>query len=943
MGTPGSRLSSAESRLCRKVVECSADGVIAYDVNYRVLLWNSAMERYAGKSKEEVLGQNLFALFPFLREIGDDRRLAAALRGETVTAEERVSVRPDTGQLGFFTAQYSPLRSASGAVVGGLAVIRESVAAAETRQELRRTEERFRDLFEEAPVAYHEIDRQGIIRRVNRAECELLGFAPAEMLNSHVSDFVSAEEREASQEAVRRKLAGELPLESFRRVYTRRDGAQLVVEVHENYIRDESGLVTGIRSALLDITKRKRAEEESLRAHELLEARVRERTAELARANQRLALEYGVARTLTEARSLEAAADRLIRGICGDLELDLGVLWVVDAQGRWLHASYRLGDSAATLAHPQSGPDSGFAGRIRAAARPEWAAAEVAREFPDMQSGLGFPLLLGKEPAGIIVLLSRKALSTDPELLETAGLIGVQIGQFIERKRAEESLHHSEARFAAFMRHLPGIAFMKDVAGRYVYYNAACENLLGRKPEEFIGRIDDELWPPEIASLYRANDRQVLEGKGPIEILEPVPVPNKAEPQAWLMYKFAILGADGSPEFVGGVGVDVTERNLLEEQLRQSQKMEAIGRLAGGVAHDFNNLLTIISGYGRMVLEDLPPDDRARPRVEEVLNASERAAILTSQLLAFSRRQVVQPRVLALNHVLSNMEKMLRRVIGEHIELATDLKPDLWPVKADAGQIEQIVMNLAVNARDAMREGGTLRISTANTLFTPKPAASEGAHVRLSVSDTGIGMDAEVMSHLYEPFFTTKGSGKGTGLGLSTVYGIVKQNGGEIRVESEKGAGAAFHIYLPRAMEAEDAAAPRKQMHHAHTGTETVLLAEDEPGVRQIAGDVLRSLGYRVLEAADGSEALRLAADESAAIDLLLTDVIMPLMSGRELADQLKRLRPGLRTLFMSGYTDDVIAYRGELGSDAEFLQKPFSPDALAQRIRQVLDRSTGC
>jgi CheY-like chemotaxis protein len=364
--------------------------------------------------------------------------------------------------------------------------------------------------------------------------------------------------------------------------------------------------------------------------------------------------------------------------------------------------------------------------------------------------------------------------------------------------------------------------------------------------------------------------------------------------------------------------------------------MDAVGRLAGGVAHDFNNLLTIIGGYGRMVLDHLSAGDHARGSMEQVLNAAERAAVLTSQLLAFSRRQAAQPKVIELNHVISNLEKMLRRVIGEHIELRTVFDPALPRVKADAGQVEQVLMNLAINARDAMPQGGTLTIESRGVYRRGVP------HVRLSVMDTGVGMDAATRGRLFEPFFTTKGRGKGTGLGLSTVYGIVKQHAGDIAVESEPGGGARFHIHLPAVEGEAEPAAAQEVASAPGRGSETILLVEDDAGVRRVARDTLGGHGYRVLEAAGGQEALGIAEAEAGRIHLLVTDMIMPLMSGRELARRLIERDGSLRVIYMSGYTDDVIAYHGELGRDADFLRKPFAPEALARKVRAVLDGGKG-
>jgi PAS domain S-box-containing protein len=380
-----------------------------------------------------------------------------------------------------------------------------------------------------------------------------------------------------------------------------------------------------------------------------------------------------------------------------------------------------------------------------------------------------------------------------------------------------------------------------------------------------------------------------------------------------------------------------------EEELRQSQKMEAVGRLAGGIAHDFNNLLTVINGYSELILHRLGPADPIRAELEAIKQAGARAAALTGQLLAFSRRQALQSRVLDLNAVVANMDSMLRRTIGEDIELRTVLQPELGRVKADPGQIEQVILNLAVNARDAMPHGGRLTIETADVeldetqtrrLLTVIP----GPHVLLAVSDTGCGMDKETQARIFEPFFTTKEKGKGTGLGLSTVYGIVKQSGGSIWVYSEPGRGTTFKIYLPRVEEPAEAVEPDTAGAPSPGGTETILLVEDEAGVRSLARTALQAYGYTVLEASNGSEALQICERHEGPIHLLVTDVVMPGMSGKELADRLASGRPEIKALYVSGYTDGSIIHHGMLDPSVAFLQKPFSPDALARKAREVLD-----
>jgi len=399
---------------------------------------------------------------------------------------------------------------------------------------------------------------------------------------------------------------------------------------------------------------------------------------------------------------------------------------------------------------------------------------------------------------------------------------------------------------------------------------------------------------------------------------------------------------DGHLVRVWGTQRDVTEQRQLEEQFRQSQKMEAVGQLAGGIAHDFNNLLTAILGNTQLLLRDLPPGDAKRGDVEEIRKASERAASLTRQLLAYSRRQMLQPEVLNLNGVVAEMDKMLRRLIGEHIALVTVLAPDLGHVRADPNQLEQVIVNLAVNARDAMAQGGTLTIETANVDLDATYAQTHlgsvpGPYTMLAVTDTGVGMDAGVRAHLFEPFFTTKEVGRGTGLGLATVYGIVKQSDGYISVYSEVGRGSSFKIYLPRIATPSDAPVGPQRGRPAR-GNETVLVVEDEPAVLTLSRRALETQGYVVLAASDATAALRIVERHGGTIHLLVTDVVMPGLSGRELADKLAAQRPGIRVLYMSGYPGDAVVEHGSLPAGSAFLQKPFSPDSLARKVRDVLD-----
>jgi PAS domain S-box-containing protein len=950
--------------LQERIIQSMLDGVVVFDRQYRFLVWNPAMERVTGISREQTLGRNALELFPFLREIGAEKHFQAVLSGESVVADRVPYSLPSSKRRGFAQAHYSPVRDQDGNVVAGLTVIRDVSAQKRTHDRLRESENRFRTLFEDAPIAYHEIDREGVVRRVNRAECELLGLSAEQIVSRHIWDFVVADQRDVSRNAVRRKMEEQEPTAPFLRDYIRPDGVRLTLEVHDRLIRNTAGEVIGIRSAMLDHTVRARAERELRQTRDDLEQRVGERTVELAQANealhrevsersraeQRLALQYSVAKILADSPGIGIAAPVILRAIGENLGWNLGIFWGMTAPSGLLEcrATWQSGDAPVGLNPTDLEPETGLAGWAWMTRAPSWI-EDVSRapEFPwgvltarkGVRGGLIFPVMIGEQVFAVLGFFSRHPQPVDDEMLKATALIGSQIGQFIDRRRAEEALAQSEARFATFMQHLPGVAFIKDLEGRYVFHSARVETLGGPLGQDFPGKTDDDIFPREFAAMYRANDRRVVELGMPIEVVETCQ--QGPELHHWLLYKFPIPDGAGRTAFIGGIGIDITERRQLEDQLRQSQKMEAIGRLAGGVAHDFNNLLTIISGYGRMVLDDLGLRHKLRGRVEEVLNAADRAAILTSQLLAFSRRQVVQPKLLELNHLISNLEKMLCRVIGEHIELKTILSPSLGRVKADGGQLEQVIMNLSVNARDAMPEGGTLVIETSMVPWRKESDLPDSPRpcVRLSVRDTGMGMDTNTLSHLFEPFFTTKDRGKGTGLGLSTVYGIVRQHGGEIRVESSPGAGATFDIYLPAAEETPVVESGAAAAETVAKGTETVLLVEDEVVVRRLAKEILKHHGYRVLEAADAREALRIAQQERGPIHLLLTDVIMPLMSGRELVEQLRQSRPETRVIYMSGYTDDVLAYRGDLGSDINFLQKPFAPEALAKKVREALEQ----
>jgi PAS domain S-box-containing protein len=510
-------------------------------------------------------------------------------------------------------------------------------------------------------------------------------------------------------------------------------------------------------------------------------------------------------------------------------------------------------------------------------------------------------------------------------------------------RATQENLRRSEMDFRSLVMNAPYGICRCDSTGRILDVNPSFLAMLGyASAEELLGQhiyslyADTDQWF-DLADFFRSA------------------APFKGLTADWKKKDATVTGVRVSGRSVangreGGMifelfAEDVTERRVLEQQLRQSQKMEAVGRLAGGIAHDFNNLLMVISGYSEFLLERLGSEPHLRGPAQEIASAAERASSLTRQLLAFSRKQMLAPRIVNLNDVATENLKMLTRMIGEDVDLVLVPSQNLWAVRADAGQIEQVIMNLAVNARDAMPTGGKLTIETSNASLDEEYARLHaplrpGDYVMVAISDTGVGMDSETQSHIFEPFFTTKGP-KGTGLGLSTVYGIVKQSGGYIWVYSELGKGTTFKIYLPRVASmgetAAQVAAP-VEVQRAEPGTETILLVEDENNLRYLARQYLEKQGYKVIEAADGAVAMQIAVAHEAVIHLLLTDVIMPGMNGRELAQRISEIRPNVKVLYMSGYTENVIGHDGTLDAGVRLLQKPFNLRDLGRTVREVLD-----
>jgi len=570
---------------------------------------------------------------------------------------------------------------------------------------------------------------------------------------------------------------------------------------------------------------------------------------------------------------------------------------------------------------------------------------EVELIGPPSIDWVGVPLKIGDRTIGVLVAQTYapgvRYRDTEKHILQ---FVSTQVAMAIERKRTEEQLHDSERKYRLLFETNPEPMFVYDfqtlrilavngaAVARYGYTEPEFLQLTLRdiRPPEEQGRLDEELARRPDDGAVRAGVRHwTKQGK-----------------------RFDVDLVARPLEFAGRrarlvLARDVSAQRQLEEQLRQSQKMEAVGQLAGGIAHDFNNLLTAILGSTQLLLHNTPSGDPRREDAEEIRHAGLRAAELTRQLLAFSRRQVLAPKVLDVNSVVAHMDRMLRRLLGEDVELATSLDPAAGAVNADPGQLEQVLLNLAVNARDAMPGGGRLSIETTRVTLHDEHVERRhrmpaGDYVCLAVADTGVGMDETTQAHLFEPFFTTKEVGKGTGLGLATVYGIVKQSGGYIWVYSEPAHGTTVKVYLPHVPGVAEAPAPASEPQQVRGGDETVLLVEDAAPVRTLARRSLEARGYRVLDAADGPSALELSARHAGGIDILVTDVVMPGMSGRELAERLVPARPSMKVLYTSGYTDDAMVRQGVLNAGVAFLQKPFVPDTLARKVREVLDGEQG-
>jgi PAS domain S-box-containing protein len=821
-------------------------------------------------------------------------------------------------------------------------------------------ENRFGGLLEFAPDAIVVVNTEGRIVFVNSQTEQLFGYPREEMLDRPVEMLLPELLRDVHRKhradyvaAPRTRPMG-IGLDLVAR---RKDGSEFPVEISLSPMATGEGLlVTGI---VRDITDRKRGEAE--RSQLLREQAARAAAEKTAHLFQRL-------QSITDVALTHLSREDLLQVLLGRIreitEADVASVFLMEPDGRSLAEQASLGLEKVAQPPVPIPVGKGFIGRIAGERRlltiengKRLLVVDSRLQASGVHSLLGAPMLVEGEVTGVLYVGRLKARKFEPEDTQLLPLVADRAALAIdharlfhdaqqeieERKLAEERLRESEARTRAILTTAADGIITIDERGIIQLFNPAAESIFGYAAEEAIGRSVSMLMPSpdrenhdsHIARYLRTGEKRII-GIGR-EVM------GRRKDGTDFPMELAVSEVRlGERRLFTGIARDLTERHRMEQQLLQAQKMESIGRLAGGVAHDFNNLLTAILGYAELAEDALSPGSSEHGYVQNIQKAALRAADLTRQLLAFARRQIIEPRIVYLNDLMFDVDRMLRRLIGEDIELTTLPAPDLWPVKADPSQIGQVIVNLAVNARDAMPLGGKLTIETANVALDEEYArqhveAKPGEYVMLAVSDTGVGMTEEVKARIFEPFYTTKEHGKGTGLGLATCYGIVKQSGGHIAFYSEPDRGTTFKIYLPRAGE-QAALLPREEPVPLPSGSETVLLVEDEALVRDIAAQTLRARGYTVLEAGNGDEALRVVQSHRGMIDLVITDVVMPQMGGTELAERLEEMLPGIKVLFTSGYTDNAIVSQGVLEPNTAFLHKPFTPGAIARKVREVLD-----
>jgi PAS domain S-box-containing protein len=898
-------LRESEKRY-REMVEGLPVGVYRTGPDGTLLDANSVSLEMFGLPAGEV--PRHFNVLRLYADPGDrDRWRAVADRGELIGGAELRVRRPD-GSVIWVRDTSHAVRGADGTVCYYEGVLEDITALRVAEDESRRGAARFRALTEYASDVLTIIAPNGTIEYESPAAQHVLGYQPAELVGRNAFEYIHPDDVGRVREVLTRSLADPQGIGRATYRFRHKDGTWRYLDSVGRNLLSEAA-VRGIVINSRDVTERVEMEQElrkGVTELQATEAELRTRTFELGERVKELRCLYAISTMLAESGP------------------ELHWPEVVNR----MPAGWRFPELAAVrlTLEERVYATEGFS-------RTAWR-QETSITVDGTVIGTLEVCYREQPPASAdgLVFLDEERL-----LLES---VAEQIASAVQRWRAEQALASREARFRGLIENTSDLIAIFGADRRVLYASPSYERVLGYPLPEMLGSDLFEFVHPDDRERILSAFTELVEGENGARRV--VAFRYRHQDGTWKHLESVAVNLLDDPNLSGVVATtrDLTEQVELEEQYRQAQKMEAVGRLAGGVAHDFNNLLTVIDANATFLLEALGPNDPRRDDAEEIKRAAQRAASLTRQLLAFSRRQVLQPLVLDVNAVVADMDKMLRRLIGEDVELVTVLTPDLQPVLADPGQVEQVILNLTVNARDAMPDGGKLTIETRNVdLDAPYAAAHQevqaGPHVMVAVSDTGVGMTAETQRRIFEPFFTTKGHG--TGLGLATVYGIVNQSKGHITVCSEAGRGATFNVYLPATDEEAGQRRTGEMPVPVARAAETVLLVEDESAVRTISTRVLREAGYTVLAASSGPEALELVMRHPGSIDALVTDVIMPQMSGRELAEQLVRLRPGLKVLYVSGYTDDSILHHGVLEPGMFFLEKPFTPEAILRKLRQVL------
>ena len=896
-------------------------GIVVLDLNGRVKMCNPAFERLFGYKAAEILGANLDSLLspPQIAEEAAHLTRRAAI-GETVRASTQRRRRD--GALVDVEVVGVPLVLA-GKRFGSFAMYEDISERRQAEEAKRRAEEKFRSLFENAVEGIFLTTVDGRYISVNPAQARMFGYASSEQMLASAPDVAQMYAEPEFREEFKRLIEERGVVEGLEYQIRRKDGSRVWISENAHAVRDAGGRIVSYEGTVVDISERKRSELERQVTTEIIHS-------------------------VNATDNLDELLQMIHKALKKVVYAENCFVALYEPSTAMFHFPFFVDQYDAAPPPQKVGRScTAYVYRTgRAMLIPQGAFDKLAEEGEVELVGTPSPAWLGaplRTPAatiGVLVVQHYEEQNAYTERdLEFLSSVGGQIAFAIERKRADARIRESEARLRVLVEQLPAVLWTVDRDLRFTSSVGAGLARLGLKPNQIVGKslleyfeTIDPTFPPIAAH------RRAVAG-------EPVTFHVEWKGGSYACHAEPLRDASGSVLGAICMSLDVTDRKNLEEQLRQAQKMEAVGRLAGGIAHDFNNLLMVIQGYADLLAERLPAGDPLRRNAEQIQMAGQRATSLTRQLLAFSRKQMLAPSVISIQAVVADMEKILRRLIGEDIQLETSSAADLWMVKADRSQIEQVIMNLAVNARDAMPQGGRLTIETANVELDSSfsrhaVVMAPGKYVMLAVTDSGCGMDAETQAHLFEPFFTTKEKGKGTGLGLATVYGIVKQSGGYVWVYSEPGRGTSFKIYLPRI--AEGNARPwkdnRTESKTLPRGSETVLLVEDEEGVRQLAREYLETNGYTVLEAEDGHTALELAAMHAGPIQLLMTDVVMPGISGRELAERVAKSRPEMKVLYMSGYTDQAVVHHGILDTGAVLLQKPFTMATLASKLREILE-----